>query len=747
MARRRFPALVGALLLCLSIVSLAAAQGPADLPAWGTEPTPNAGFPRNTLQAVDAVSPSDVWAVGSYEAAGFNHPRPLIERWNGTAWSSIAPTWDDEGELLGVAAVTSNDVWMVGGNQNGGQAVSAHWNGSAVTLVPHPNPGTFNRLYAITAISANDIWAVGEYTDPISKTLALHWDGSSWTRVSTPTGDGYSHLYGVAAVSSNDVWAVGDNGGNAISLHWNGSQWSSVATAGPASTTLRSVSATPGGEVWAVGDSAADSVTLRWNGSAWVDVPAPNPGMSFLDLNGVSVISPNDAWAVGYYDVNGSWRTLTMHWDGSSWTVVGSPSPDPTINRLFGVAALSGTNVWAVGQGGDGSLALHRTTADWTQTVTVNEGTGDNVLKAISVRTSNDIWAVGNEQEQSLALHYDGASWNVVPTPNRQYGIRLEGVDAIAANDAWAVGWSGSGNFDDENAALHWDGSSWSIIPTPQPGAGIDKLYAVEAVASNNVWAVGFYEDDNDQYRSLILHWNGSSWAIVDHNCDTYGGLTGLGFISPTDAGAVGDAEACHYDGKTWTEVPSPQPRPEYNEIGYPLEDVSGAASNDVWAVGARVIETPYDVEWESIAEHWNGSSWTLTTFIPGQVMRGVEAVAANDVWAVGTDSYGPLIVHYDGTSWSTAPTPEWGRGGELGGIDIARSPGVSARPGSRAGTLWAAGYLNPGGLGSRTLIERAPSTTQGAVVGSTNVAYATVSWFGPENGSTETDPSGAYQV
>src|SRR5436853_386756 len=202
MARRRFPALVGALLLCLSIVSLAAAQGQADLPAWGTEPTPNAGFPRNTLTAVDAVSPSDVWAVGNYEAAGFNHPRPLIERWNGSAWSSIAPTWDDEGELLGVAAVSSDDVWMVGGNQNGG----------------------------------------------------------------------------------------------------------------PASTTLRSVSATPGGEVWAVGDSAADSVTLRWNGSAWVDVPAPNPGMSFLDLNGVSVISPNDAWAVGYYDVNGSWRTLTMHW-------------------------------------------------------------------------------------------------------------------------------------------------------------------------------------------------------------------------------------------------------------------------------------------------------------------------------------------------------------------------------------------------------------------------------------------------
>jgi len=750
MARRRIPALTAALLLCLSIVSLAAAQGPAGLPAWGTEPTPNAGSPRNTLNAVHAVSSSDVWAVGSYEAAGFNHPRPLAERWNGTAWSSIQPGWNDEGELLGVAVVAANDVWMVGGNQEGGQAVIAHWNGSALTLVPHPNPGTFNRLYAITAISANDIWAVGEYTNPISRTLALHWNGTSWTQVPTPTGDGYSQLYGVAAVSSNDVWAVGDDGGNAISLHWNGSQWSSVAAPGPSGTTLRSVSATPGGEVWAVGDSAADSVTLHWNGSAWVDVPAPNPGRYFLDLTGVDVISATDAWAVGWYDVNGNWRTLTMHWDGSSWSVVGSPSPDPALNRLFGVVALSAGDVWTVGHGGDGSLALHRTGNGWAQTTTVNEGTGDNMLDAISVRAPNDIWAVGNAQQHSLTLHYDGSSWTVVPSPNRQYGIRLEGVDAIAGNDAWAVGWSGSNNFDDENAALHWDGTSWSIVSTPQPGAGIDKLYAVEAIASNDVWAVGEYEDSSDQYRSLILHWNGSSWTVVGHNCDTYGGLTGLTFISPTDGWAVGDAETCHFNGTTWTEVPSPQPRPEYSEIGYPLQAVSGVASNDVWAVGARVSEWWEGVDYQSIAEHWNGSSWTLATFVPGQILRGVEALAANDVWAVGTDSFGPLLVHYDGTSWSTVPTPEWGRGGELGGIDAARMPAMSTRStGPRAGasTLWAAGVFYPGRQGARTLIERAPSPTQGAVVGSTNVSGATVSWFGPENGSAQTDIYGAYQA
>ena len=182
---------------------------------------------------MDAVSATEAWAVGSFEANGSHHPRPLAERWNGTEWSSVQIPWNDEGELLGVAARTANDVWAVGGNQTGGQAVVAHWNGSALSLVSHPNPGTFNRLYAVTALAANDAWAVGEFTNPISRTLALHWNGTAWTHVPTPTGDGYSHLYGVTALAPNDVWAVGDDGNSTLALHWDGSQWTRAADTEP----------------------------------------------------------------------------------------------------------------------------------------------------------------------------------------------------------------------------------------------------------------------------------------------------------------------------------------------------------------------------------------------------------------------------------------------------------------------------------------------------------------------------------
>jgi hypothetical protein len=751
MPRRPSSALIAAVLLCLWVAPLTAARstGSTSLPAWGTEPSPNAGHPRNVLSGVDVLTADDAWSVGHYEAGGFNHPRPLAEHWDGSSWSSVPVAWNQESELFGVAAVSADDVWAVGGYQQGGSALIAHSDGASLTTVPHPNPGAFNRLYAVTAIAANDVWAVGEFTSPISRTLALHWDGSAWTHVPTPTGDGYSHLYGVTAIGPNDVWAVGDDGNTTLSLHWDGTQWSRVTTPSPGfSPTLRAVSAAPDGTLWAVGDIGPTSLTMRWDGDQWNVVPSPNPGSSFLDLNGVASLSANDAWAVGVYDVWGSWKTLTMHWDGSTWSVADSPSPDPSINELNGVAALASTQVWAVGHGGmTGSMALHLSAGTWQRVVSADEGTGDNVLNGLSARTPSDIWAVGHAQTRSLAMHYDGAAWTVVPTPNLDYGLRLEDVVTLGKFDAWAVGWSESGgNLDDVNVAMHWNGKAWTIVPTPQPGGtSYDRLLAIDAAGPNDVWATGVYWDAQGHNHSVILHWNGSSWATVAHNCDTYGGLTGVTVISPTDAWAVGDSETCHYDGTSWTEVPSPQPRIEYSEIGYPLEDVSGATSNDVWAVGSRAIDTGYNVVFDSIAEHWNGTAWSIDYFVPGEFLYGVEAISATNVWAVGTNSYGPLIVHNDGTGWSEVPTPEWGRGGRLAGIDSATNPFVASLAQKRE--LWAAGNYLPGQGPSRTLIQRAPSPTQGAVVGSTNVAYATISWFGPENGSVETDPFGDYQI
>jgi hypothetical protein len=750
MAFRPRLALTVALALFLSVVPLSGAQGVPGLPAWGTEPSPNTGFERNAFEDVDVLTPTDAWAVGSYQLGGIHHPRPLVQRWNGKFWSSVAPSWSQEGELFDVAAVAPDDVWMVGGYQQGGEALIAHWNGTSLNVVPHPNPGEFNRLYAVTAIAADDVWAVGEFTNPISRTLALHWDGTSWTHVPTPNGsDGYNQLLGVSARASDDVWAVGEDGNETLSLHWDGTVWAQVPTPSPGfSASLRSVSASPTGDVWAVGDSGNDSLIIRWDGTQWNVVTSPSPSTNFLDLNDVASVSATDAWAAGVYDVSGEWKTLTMRWNGTQWALVDSPSPDPSLNALSGVAA-SGADVWTVGWGGGtGSLALRWTGGSWTRSPTPNEGVGNNVLNGISAAATNDIWAVGHAQNRSLTLHYDGSAWSIVPSPNQEHGVRLEGVVAIAHDDAWAVGWSGSpGSLDDRNVAMHWDGTSWSIVPTPQPGgASVDRLLAIDADGPNDVWATGIYWDSASYDRSVIMHWDGTAWTVVPHNCDTYWGLTGLTVLSASEAWAVGDSTTCHYDGTAWTEVPSPQPQIDHYEIAYPLEDVSAVTPTDVWAVGARILDGPFEIHWQAIAEHWDGKRWTLVRAVPAQALYGVEALATDNVWAVGSNGFGPVILRYDGAGWSTVPTPEWGRGGRLAGITSVGMPFAAPGIGRGSMELWSAGHVRSG-TADRTLIQRLPSEREGAIVGGTNVSGATISWFGPENGSTETNVYGDYQV
>ena len=54
-------------------------------------------------------------------------------------------------------------------------------------------------------------------------------------------------------------------------------------------------------------------------------------------------------------------------------------------------------------------------------------------------------WAVGSffdsasDGTKTLIQHWDGAAWTIVPSPNADAPSTLAAVDALSANDAWAV--------------------------------------------------------------------------------------------------------------------------------------------------------------------------------------------------------------------------------------------------------------------------------------------------------------------
>jgi hypothetical protein len=350
---------------------------PPNLPGtWKVVDSPNPSGDFPILRSIAVVSPDDVWAVGD----------GLIEHWNGNRWRLVsAAPGGNPPNFKSVTAVASNDVWAVGRGQDTTpqgyqQTLVEHWDGSAWTVVPSPNGSTIgSQLLGVDAVSANDIWAVGSSSTlapPYENTLIEHWDGSSWSIIPSPnpSGGNFNKLNGVAVVVANDIWAVGSYSGSTshsqtLIEHWDGSTWSIVPSpnVGPYGNYLYSVSARAANDVWAVGASnnGGNSLILHWDGVSWSVIPSPNIADWTNQLQSVTAIAADDVWAVGvatftWYISDGdeltSSQTIIQHWNGSAWSIVPSPNPGDannyygTIkNELYGVAAVSASDVWAVG--------------------------------------------------------------------------------------------------------------------------------------------------------------------------------------------------------------------------------------------------------------------------------------------------------------------------------------------------------------------------------------------------------------
>ena len=107
----------------------------------------------------------------------------------------------------------------------------------------------------------------------------------------------------------------------------------SAAGAAPAQGALFSVAATSASDAWAVGfrfGGQADRTLIEhWDGRSWKQVKSPSPGGPGHDaeLLGVTAISRNNAWPVGFFSDGTFSHSLVEHWNGRSWAHVPSPAP------------------------------------------------------------------------------------------------------------------------------------------------------------------------------------------------------------------------------------------------------------------------------------------------------------------------------------------------------------------------------------------------------------------------------------
>ena len=82
---------------------------------------------------------------------------------------------------------------------------SATW---TVDSVPQIGAGS-DTLFAAAAISASDVWVAGSALNPARtdlRAIVEHWDGSAWTPIPTPNPRRPEYFRGVSGSSSDDVW-------------------------------------------------------------------------------------------------------------------------------------------------------------------------------------------------------------------------------------------------------------------------------------------------------------------------------------------------------------------------------------------------------------------------------------------------------------------------------------------------------------------------------------------------------------
>jgi hypothetical protein len=345
------------------------------------------------------------------------------------------------------------------------------------------------------------------------------------------------------------------------------------------------------------------------------------------------------------------------------------------------------------------AVALPSYAASWTVVPTPNATTED-WLSGVAAFSPSDLWSVGTQYKRpgltgsgGLIEQYNGTSWQVVssPTPTGCVYCSLTGVSGSSASDVWAVGKAWFNKVDYDGLIEHYNGNSWSLVSDTQPSNGY--LNGVTSVSSADAWAVGIlYNSSNAIAGPLLEHYDGTAWTATTTSLAPGGILTSVMAVSASDVWAVGNDQGAglvmNYNGTSWTQVPVPAP----SGSAWNLTGVSATSASDVWVVGYTEVTGTNSGTEQPIAEHFNGTSWTLT-YLPqptGYTFNGLSTVLAlssTSVWATGwVSTYNSsvsnaLFEYFNGTSWSLAPAPS------LSGYDLGYS-GLA----STGGVLWATG-------------------------------------------------------
>jgi hypothetical protein len=333
---------------------------------------------------VATAGPQHAWAVGFAASISGNTDLPVVQRWDGSAWSPVTlpsrvvsrlgrggPPFLDA-----VAASGPGDVWAFTGP--GGWL---HYNGTlwkAGTLA-HGRAAVLASLVTATGT----VWVFGATTRDFTPYAAFKTGTHAWRRTPVP---GKGAIAAASAVSADDIWAV--LGNSAFSF-----------------------GSVPGG-------------LLHWHGGRWHRGPTLPAALRNRDLGAVLARSDHNVWVGGAIRNSRQGTTEAVgHWNGRRWRVVKLQAAATAAPFRIGAMVTDGSGgIWALGLCTVGSCPnegasrlWHRTGGRWHGPVEPKLAARPSVLVSLAP-VAKSVWGVGLVRARKNSANGLIALWG--PTPH-----------------------------------------------------------------------------------------------------------------------------------------------------------------------------------------------------------------------------------------------------------------------------------------------------------------------------------------
>jgi hypothetical protein len=244
------------------------------------------------------------------------------------------------------------------------------------------------------------------------------------------------------------------------------------------------------------GAASAWALAATSSGPSWHVVKRVHSGGNG-DFTAVVAVGRNGGWAFNGISKPTAWKR-----SGASWTRVSFPGRSG--EEVVAAGASSATNVWAFTDAGNASRALRWNGSNWS----VARSFGKQIGGAVVI-SATDVWVFGEPFAPGGALgtwHYNGHKWAKVTS-----GHGLEGGSALSAASIWSFGGT---------SVAHWNGSTWTrtsvaaLLPAKQ-ALNDPAVVGIDAQSKDSVYAIGSGNLEDEGGPTVILHYNGHSWARV----------------------------------------------------------------------------------------------------------------------------------------------------------------------------------------------------------------------------------------